>query len=238
MYDALVVADNGGSDVLGYDLWRDDGMNGNYFRLYDGDDVLSTVYYDANVMKNLLYRYKYRARNVNGWGDFSAPGYLFAADVPSRPATPTLKAVTSTTMDIELYAPEDTGGSDITAFELWRDQGTPNSAFIQVTTYTGVTLSHQLKAVDDSLSAGTIYQLKFRAKNLIGYSPFSPVLRVALSTQIPAPTNLRAVLANTGPNYITIAWDAVVYAERPTMGYTVEMLIDSLWIEVKNAQYD
>lgn len=74
--------------------------------------------------------------------------------------------------------------------------------------------------------------------NAIGYSPFSPVLRVALSTKIPAPTNLRSNLENTGPNYITIEWDPVVYPERPTMGYIVELLVDSLWLEVKNAQYD
>jgi len=30
----------------------------------------------------------------------------------------------------------------------------------------------------------------------------------------------------------------VVYPEEPTQGYTVEMLIDSQWIEVKNARYE
>ena len=121
---------NGGSPVLGYDLWRDDGMNGNYFRLYTVDNVLSTVFYDQNVMINYLYRYKYRVRNINGWGDFSFPGYLFAADVPMRPEAPTLASVDSSHISLNLYPPESTGGSDITTFELWRDQGSPNSAFI------------------------------------------------------------------------------------------------------------
>lgn len=83
MYEAFTVSMNGGSPVLGYDLWRDDGLNGNFMRLYTSDEVLATVFFDVNVMKNRMYRYKYRARNINGWGDFSFPGYLFAADVPS-----------------------------------------------------------------------------------------------------------------------------------------------------------
>lgn len=108
-----------------------------------------------------------------------------------------------------------------------------------MTSYLGLTLSHTLDTTTDpTLVPGALYQLKFRARNLIGYSPFSPVLRVALSTKIPAPVNLRADLPNTGPNYITIQWNQVVYPELPTTGYTVEMLIDSIWTEVKNAQYD
>lgn len=60
-------------------------------------------------------------------------------------------------------------------------------------------------------------------------------MRVALSTKIPSPKNLQADLKNTGANYITIKWDMVVYPELPTLGYTIDMLIDSQWIEVKNA---
>lgn len=141
-------------------------------------------------------------------------------------------------MTIELFPPKDTGGSDIISFELWRDQGTPNSAFILVPSFTGASMTHTLTVSTDSLVTGNIYQLKFRAKNVIGYSPYSLVLRVSLSQKIPAPTNLRAILENTGATYITFAWDMVVYPEQPTQGYTVEMLIDSQWIEVKNAQYD
>jgi hypothetical protein len=200
--------------------------------------VLSLIHYDTLVLKNRVYRYKYRARNINGWGDFSDPGYIFAADLPSQPEKPRLISVTSTDMTIELFPPKDTGGSDIISFELWRDQGSPNSAFVLVSSYTGASMTHTLKDTIDSMTTGSIYQLKFRAKNVIGYSPFSQVLRVSLSQKIPAPINLRAVLENTGASYITFAWDMVVYPEQPTQGYTVEMLIDSQWIEVKNAKYD
>lgn len=77
-----MVAENGGSPILGYELWRDDGNNGDFINLYTVDTMLSLSYLDMKVEKGVIYRYKYRARNVNGWGDFSDSGYLFAANVP------------------------------------------------------------------------------------------------------------------------------------------------------------
>ena len=82
-YNFLTLTQNGGSPILGYDLWRDDGANGDYQSLFSVDNDLANFFLDTNVEKGLLYRYKYRARNINGWGDFSNPGYLFAADAPS-----------------------------------------------------------------------------------------------------------------------------------------------------------
>ena len=69
--------------MLGYDLWRDDGNNGPYTGLYKVNNILADSYIDTNVVKGVTYKYIYRVRNINGWGSFSSPGYLFAADVPS-----------------------------------------------------------------------------------------------------------------------------------------------------------
>jgi hypothetical protein len=73
------------------------------------------------VIKLRVYRYIYRVGNINGWGDFSTPGFLFAADIPSQPDVPTLIQVDSSSMLISLSPPMDTGGSEITLYELWRD---------------------------------------------------------------------------------------------------------------------
>ena len=32
---------SGGSPITGYDLWRDDGKNGDFFRIYSVDNVLA-----------------------------------------------------------------------------------------------------------------------------------------------------------------------------------------------------
>ena len=59
---------SGGSPVLGYELWRDDGDDGDFINLFFTDTILGTSYTDNNVEKSQQYRYIYRARNVNGWG--------------------------------------------------------------------------------------------------------------------------------------------------------------------------
>ena len=102
MYTAFpnTTAYTGGSAILGYDLWRDDGNNGDFFDLYAASNVLALSYLDLNVTSGTVYRYKYRASNINGWGDFSDIGYLFAANAPSQPPAPQLMAVNSTTIQL------------------------------------------------------------------------------------------------------------------------------------------
>jgi hypothetical protein len=81
-YLGLTEAQNGGSELLGYELWRDDGKLGDFKNLYFTNTILALTYTDTNVQVSLPYRYKYRARNISGWGDFSEPSVLFAADRP------------------------------------------------------------------------------------------------------------------------------------------------------------
>jgi hypothetical protein len=57
---------------------------------------LSIFFTDFAVVKGTTYRYKYRARNINGWGDFSPEAYLFAAGVPETPMAPSTLTVTDT----------------------------------------------------------------------------------------------------------------------------------------------
>lgn len=76
VFDSLEsIAFNGGSPILGYDLWRDDGKGGDPVSLYGSkattESILVLSYVDFAVAKGITYRYKYRARNINGWGDFS-----------------------------------------------------------------------------------------------------------------------------------------------------------------------
>jgi hypothetical protein len=89
--------DNGGSTILGYDLWRDDGQGGDMETLYGSQaatwPTLALHFTDFHVLKGVTYRYAYRARNINGWGDFSGVSYLFAAGVPSKPEAPALTHV-------------------------------------------------------------------------------------------------------------------------------------------------
>jgi hypothetical protein len=82
VWDYLTTEQNGGSQVLGYDLWRDDGQSGDFSQLFFTNTIIAESFTDVQVETSLVYRYKYRARNINGYGPFSDLGYLYAADVP------------------------------------------------------------------------------------------------------------------------------------------------------------
>jgi len=144
-------------------LWRDDGEGGDFVSLYSTNNVLATSFIDTNVDKGTTYRYKYRGRNINGWSDFSDIGHLIAADVPSQPEIPTLTSVTTDTIVLQLYSPLDTGGDEIILYELERDAGALNTAFIPVVSYLGSTLTATLTVLGDTIFTGSIYSFRFRA---------------------------------------------------------------------------
>lgn len=113
-YGALTTDDEtGGSDILGYDLWRDDGNNGDFYDMFESENILGLSYTDIDVVPGNTYRYKYRARNANGYGPFSDVGYMFAADVPDAPPAPVSISVDATQITLELIKPLFNGGSEV-----------------------------------------------------------------------------------------------------------------------------
>ena len=81
-----MVTSDGGSTILSYSLEIDDGLGGPFYSLYgDVDDTLSLSTIHKNVTRGLLYRTRYRVRNVIGWSAYSPTGHLLAASVPEKP---------------------------------------------------------------------------------------------------------------------------------------------------------
>ena len=58
-YNGLTTLQNGGSPVLGYQLWRDNGEGGDLAPLYETDFNLALSYIDENVVLGKTYRYVY-----------------------------------------------------------------------------------------------------------------------------------------------------------------------------------
>lgn len=94
-----------------YELWRDNGDGGDFEPLFESDEVEGLQFLDKNVVEGLTYRYIYRARNLNGWGEFSNIGYLTAAKVPSQPPQPEFISATDSEINIQLFAPLSSGGA-------------------------------------------------------------------------------------------------------------------------------
>ena len=103
----------------------DDGIGGAYVSLIGGQyDVLQTsMMISTGIVTGRNYRFMYRCKNINGWSDYSAVTYIMAAVVPVIPQAPTLIQASATTMTLQFYKPEDTGGVEVTSFQLFINDG-------------------------------------------------------------------------------------------------------------------
>jgi hypothetical protein len=117
------------------------------------------------VQRGGLYRARYRVRNVIGWTDYSPIGYILAAVAPSQPPQPTIVAATSLNIQIAIWPSADNGGTPITAYQLYRDNGN-QGAYQQITSYDGKSTSFILNLADDSaIVVGLIYRFYVTSLN-------------------------------------------------------------------------
>ncbi len=210
----------------------DDGHGGEFLSLIGNatsGDSLATAYTVAHgVEAGGVHRFRWRARNANGWSAFSPVAYIRAARVPGRPDAPILDSVDATSITVTLRRALDDGGSNVLGHELWRNQGTGTADFIRVTTYGGQLSSHTLTTTADALLAGQIYALKSRASNEFGYGEFSEELSVGLSSYPAAPASLAKVDEESGATYITLQWPrSAGTTDLPVLGYALYMANNS-----------
>jgi len=78
---------NGGSDVLSLNLRWDKGLGTNnwYSLIGENPDALSNSFTVSGLVTGRTYRFKYRARNAHGFGEFSDEVAIIAAIKPSKP---------------------------------------------------------------------------------------------------------------------------------------------------------
>jgi hypothetical protein len=222
-YGPLLESQNGGSDVLSYELQVDNGIGGAFSSLIGNDSSgpsLATSHtISQGIEEGVIYRFRYRARNVNGWSGFSPIAHVRAANAPARPDAPILDLVDETQIQLTVIQSIDDGGGAILRYELWRNQGTGTADFVKVADFAGTTFSHTLAAASGGLTAGQIYQIRSRAENQFGFSEFSEELHVGLASYPAAPASLTKVAAESGPTFITLEWAQSADTELPVLGY-------------------
>ena len=108
------------------------------------------------------YRFRYRARNFNGWGPLSDISYILAATTTSVPDAPYLISSTSTSVTFGFVPPSDTGGSSITSYQLWYDELNEIADFEMIDESTILTIE---VGVDQGLIAGQKYRFVVKAVN-------------------------------------------------------------------------
>jgi hypothetical protein len=128
---------------------------------------------------------------------------IVAAITPGKPDAPTLVAATATSIQLLFFVPATSGGTPLTQYELYRNDGNDaNEATIQVTSYTSNSLTHTLTTTTDSLVTGTIYSFRFRAVNAIGNSEYSDTVRYAVVDPPAAPALPTVMQAQTSTTQI------------------------------------
>jgi hypothetical protein len=152
----LVSDDN---TILSYELQIDDGV-GNSFVSHAGfeENLMETKYLISDLIKGLTYRLRYRVLNKVGWSAYSPILNVKVATYPLTPAKPKLVSATSSSITLELYDTLDNGGSEVTGYELWRDEGF-GTQFIKE----DLTVFSSQHTINSGLVAGEIYTFKFRS---------------------------------------------------------------------------
>jgi len=199
----------------------DDGNAGEFRTIFITSDVTFFVATEG-IMRGKTYRFRYRVRNLQGWSPFSEIGFITAFSIPSTPPAPQFVSATGTSVSISMQYSSDDNGSRIALYELWIDAGNDlSSAFRKITTYDGITKYHTLTTADDSLGApGTIYRIKYRAKNLDNqYSEFSKNMIFALGS-VPSPPSTPVKDDDLSSNIsIALHWNKITTDVLPVIGY-------------------
>jgi hypothetical protein len=215
-----------GSPIVGLQLAVDDGAGGE-FRTVVGEDeaqaTLATAYILEGAEKGKSYRFRCRVQNSIGWSSWSSPDtYIIAAVAPGRPEAPILAQATSSTMRLRFTSPADSGGSPLTQFKLFRNDGSDsNEAETLVASYTSNELSHTLSAATDGLVAGRIYKFRFQAINAIGNSAYSDTVRYALVDPPSAPGTPTVMRALTSTSQLAVEWPKVALTAGQETGQAI-----------------
>ncbi len=181
-WQAIAAGADGGSEVLSYQLDMDDGAGGDFKPLTGREEsstggylkLTFTVY--EGIRAGVTYRYRYRAMNGVGWSAYSPISYIKAASVPSAPPPPTLAAAASTGVTLSLSPSTEDGGSPITRYKIFRDDGNEFSAItygVELIGYDGISSTYTATVQADALALGKVYRFVYAATNEYGDSEFS-----------------------------------------------------------------
>jgi len=178
--DAIPASEQEGLTVVSYCLEIDDNLD-NVFREVNG--CITTSMALTHIVRGLelgsIHAFRYKARNAYGWSPYSQTAYLKVATEPGKPMTkPNFISSSETAMQITLDLQSvRANGETITLFGLEIDGG---SGFVPVVGFDGLSSAVTINAVDESLTAGSVYTLRYRAQNVIGWGPYSDTMTAAL----------------------------------------------------------
>lgn len=167
----------------------DDGTGGDFEPLvgHMTPYLLLTFEVRSGILQGQIYRLRYRVKNAIGWSEYSPIAYALAASAPKAPLEPTFKSSTTSSATVGISRSEDNGGSPITEYRLYRDEGNNfDSEFVLVPEFDGSSETFELT----TLETGKVYRLRTTAVNSVGESAHSQELIFGVGKQAPQPQSL------------------------------------------------
>lgn len=211
------VPNDGGSDVLGYRVYRTPGTGSAILLAM----VTGTGYTDRAVVLGVNYTYTVTALNAFGEGlpsnaeRGSANGVI---EVPSDvPAKPYLASVTAAQGNITITwnAPDDTGDAPLIGFNIYRGSSALTRQLL-VSVPAATTMF-----IDSAVSAGSTYYYWVSATNQWGEGETSRMLSVTVTAAV-APGVPGDIEATPGQGRVVLTWSAPeAGGSEPISGYRI-----------------
>jgi hypothetical protein len=233
---ALSGAQAGNSDVIAYSLYWDNGVSSAEASIALTDALVTkfTVY---GVTGGTPYKFRVRARNIYGYGDYSPALTLVPHDLPGKTAIPTVALSTSDDTAVEVsWALPNEHSSPITKYEILFMQA--NGDFVPEPTFcdgTNLTIVTDRKCTVPMgtirtltlLPRDSLIRVKVRAYNMKAggsYGQYSEV-NTAGATIETEPTNWSVVSIDvpaTSNVQTRVTWTALTGSSRGGKNVVIE----------------
>ena len=169
---------------------------------------------------------KVRAYNKIGWGDYSDANSVGQV-TELKPGVPTFAPVLLLQNESELetempeIALENTGGSEITSYNLQYDQGDYVASYVTIIGESPNNLERTFKK--GGLTTDVVYKFKYRVKNKYGWSEgFSPELSPRTATIPEQVTGLSFKIQDL--LNVRFNWEQPYHGGSPITSYTILFL--------------
>ena len=203
-------ADDGGSEVTGYWLFRGETSgNGELMATFDNDTFF---YNDTSVVNGITYYYNITAVNAEGESDPTEEQNARPLTHPTPPRN-VYATITGDQVLVEWDSPLYNGGAGVTSYDIYRGITIDDMNF-----YRSVD-SIQNSYVDVDLEVGITYYYCLTAHNIAGVSGFSNTASATYRTIPSPPLNLTVTSGNT---FARIEWKPPVQnGGSPILRYKV-----------------
>lgn len=204
---SLTGASTGGSPITSYYIEFDDQTNGVDWYELQGftTQTLSLSYLKTGLVTNKNYQFRYKARNIFGWSNWSPVGIIRTITVPSKPAVPTTTLQADNVL-IEWVQPS-LGGNDVLVEYEIKIRGKDNQLYSELTYCNGQDALVKQNAEclipmsvfwtsPFNLLQDDLIQLKVATKNQLGWGEFSDQNTIGLTVQTKPRTPTIAVVRN------------------------------------------